>query len=172
MDFVSPAVRSHIMKSVGRKHTRPELAVRTALRRLGASYRLHVKLLPGSPDIVVRSRSLVIFVHGCFWHRHAGCSRCTTPRTRASYWKEKFEANVVRDRRNSQALASLGWSVIVIWECETRDPSGLEEKLKLALAAASGSYAPRQKTKRGRKRAIELSGVLRLQRRPRGTRQD
>ena len=117
------------MARVRSADTSPELAVRKLLHRLGYRFRLHRRDLPGTPDICFPGRRKAIFVHGCFWHRHEGCRRTTTPRTRRSFWTEKFRDNVVRDRGNLNDLAALGWSVLVIWECETADPETLASRL-------------------------------------------
>ncbi len=117
------------MARVGQKNTKPELIVRRLLHGLGYRYRLHKKNLPGTPDICFPSRKKVIFVHGCFWHRHKGCRRTTTPKTRTTFWEEKFRQNVARDRRKIEALHQLGWNALVLWECETEDKSKLESRL-------------------------------------------
>ena len=117
------------MARVGSADTAPELAVRKLLHRLGYRFRLHRRDLPGRPDICFPGRKKAIFVHGCFWHRHEGCRRTTTPGTRRSFWTEKFRDNVARDRSNLHDLAALGWSVLVVWECETADPETLASRL-------------------------------------------
>ena len=118
IDHVSKAKRSAIMKAVGTENTGPEMTVRKALHRLGYRFRLHRKDLPGSPDIVLPKYKTVIFVHGCFWHRHKGCKKATTPKTNTEYWQAKFRQNVDRDKRNKRALEALGWRVVVVWQCE------------------------------------------------------
>lgn len=124
--------RSRIMASVGQRSTQPEVAVRASLRRLGIRYRCNVSTLPGSPDIVVRRLSLVVFVHGCFWHRHI-CSRATTPKSNRAFWQKKFIDNQARDRRVRRELRKAGWSVAVIWECWTRDAKSLDERVRKIL---------------------------------------
>ena len=114
------------MRRVARVHTMPELLVRRALHRLGFRYQLHVKELPGSPDIVLPSARTAVFVHGCFWHRHTGCRAATTPKTRQAFWEEKFQANVERDARKAKALAEAGWAVKVVWECEAKSGTFIE----------------------------------------------
>ena len=99
--------------------TRPELLVRSALHRAGFRFRLHTKGLPGRPDIVLARHGVVIFIHGCFWHRH-GCTLSSEPATRRKFWQAKFEANVARDARNARALRKLGWRVLTVWECALR----------------------------------------------------
>jgi DNA mismatch endonuclease (patch repair protein) len=127
-------VRSRIMRAVPRTDTTPERHVRRLAHSLGFRFRLHRRDLPGTPDIVFPKLSTVVFVHGCFWHRHPGCAKATTPRTRAVFWREKFQANVVRDKRVVARLRALGWRVTVIWECETQHPDRLERKLTKLFA--------------------------------------
>lgn len=121
------------MARVGPRDTKPEMIVRRVLHALGYRFRLQAKELPGRPDIVFRPRRKVIFVHGCFWHRHAGCRRATNPKTRKEFWEAKFLANQARDKRVQEELNALGWSYLVIWECETGNPETLAEKLKAFL---------------------------------------
>lgn len=118
MDNVGVEVRRRMMQSVGSKDTAPELGLRKALHGRGWRYRLHCRNLPGTPDIVFRKAKVAVFVHGCFWHRHPGCSRSTSPKTREAFWAAKFRANVDRDRRKERELEASGWSTIVAWECE------------------------------------------------------
>jgi DNA mismatch endonuclease (patch repair protein) len=132
-------VRSHIMRSVGRSSTKPELVVRRALHALGLRFRLHRKDLPGTPDIVLPRFKTVIFVHGCFWHRHDGCSKASTPKTRVEFWNTKFTENVARDGRNNALLQELGWRVLTIWECD----AGRPVELKRMLATTFGRAASR-----------------------------
>lgn len=128
-DPLTAAQRSELMSRIRSKDTKPEMRVRRLVHGMGYRYRLHAKELPGRPDLVFRPRRKVIFVHGCFWHRHDGCPRATTPKTRTSFWEDKFRKNVVRDRRNLLDLAELGWDAIVVWECETRDLERLAVQL-------------------------------------------
>jgi DNA mismatch endonuclease, patch repair protein len=111
-----------MMSGIGAKDTKPELALRRALHARGFRYRLHDKRLPGKPDIVLPRYKAVIFVHGCFWHRHPNCRYATTPATRPEFWAKKFRGNVERDKRNQVALTDLGWRVAVVWECDLRTP--------------------------------------------------
>ncbi|WP_268995510.1 very short patch repair endonuclease [Microvirga roseola] len=134
MDRVSPAKRRENMQRIKAKDSVPELAVRRTLRALGVHYRLHVRNLPGSPDIVIRRRRLVIFVHGCFWHRHPGCRRAYVPSTRTEWWLHKFQTNVDRDNRAIAALLEKGWKVFVIWECETKNQEILDKVVRNILA--------------------------------------
>ncbi|MCQ1773703.1 very short patch repair endonuclease [Neorhizobium galegae] len=140
--------RSSLMARVKGKNTKPEMIVRRTLFAMGLRYRIHRKDLPGSPDIVFPGRKKAIFVHGCFWHRHAGCRLASTPKTRVDFWKAKFDANAARDSRNIDALEGLGWSVLVVWQCETSDLGQLSENLKsfldgdMPLASITDSAAP------------------------------
>jgi DNA mismatch endonuclease, patch repair protein len=116
----SESARSRIMRSIRGAETEPERLVRSFLHREGLRFRKNVRSLPGRPDIVLRKHRAIVFVHGCFWHRHQGCSRAAQPRTNAAFWKAKFAANVTRDRRVAATLRQLGWRVFTIWECEVR----------------------------------------------------
>ncbi len=129
MDKVSPEKRSLIMAAVRSKNTSTELRVRRLVHGMGYRFRLHKKSLPGCPDLVFPSRRKVIFVHGCFWHRHARCRYSTTPKTRVDFWKEKFEKNVARDRRIRGELKKLGWDVLQIWQCELSDLERVAKKI-------------------------------------------
>lgn len=123
MDSVDRATRSRIMRAVPRQDSVPELKLRKALHRLGLRYRLHVKSLPGTPDIVFPRAHLAVFVHGCFWHRHVGCLLATTPGTNVSFWLDKFRANVARDERVTEQLIAAGWRTEIAWQCEIdQDP--------------------------------------------------
>jgi DNA mismatch endonuclease (patch repair protein) len=108
------------MSAIRSKDTRPELIVRRGLHARGLRYRLHRKDLPGKPDLVFPSRRVVLFVHGCFWHAHAGCRYYKIPRTESERWRKKLEGNRARDVRDQSALISIGWRVVVVWECELR----------------------------------------------------
>ena len=120
IDVVDKATRSRMMAGIQGKNTLPELAVRRSLHAAGFRYRLHVASLPGKPDIVLPRYRAVILVHGCFWHRHPGCRFATTPATRPDFWLDKFRQNVMRDRRNHDALIEQGWKVATVWECDIR----------------------------------------------------
>ncbi len=117
------------MSRVRGKDTTPEIKVRKVLHGLGYRFGLHASDLPGKPDIVLRKRRTAIFVHGCFWHRHAGCRYATTPKSKIAFWRQKFETNVARDRRNIRQLRKSGWRVLVVWQCHTRDERRLSRKL-------------------------------------------
>jgi DNA mismatch endonuclease, patch repair protein len=132
-DHLTPEKRRWNMQRIRSEDTKPEKIVRSLLHQLGFRFRLHRKKLPGSPDIVLPKYQSVIFVHGCFWHRHPGCSRATTPRTRQEYWLPKFRRTVERDRKNQNELRELGWNVIVIWECEIRKSEELGSRFMQTL---------------------------------------
>lgn len=122
------------MSRIRSKDTTPEKRVRSFLHKAGFRFRLHVKKLPGSPDIVLLKYRTVVFVHGCFWHRHKSCKFSYEPKSRQEFWAEKFRQNVDRDEKNRMKLEELGWKVLTIWECETSDMKSvaamLEEILK------------------------------------------
>jgi len=122
-DTLTPEHRSWNMSRIRGRDTAPEKQVRSALHRAGYRFRLHRKDLPGRPDIVLPKHSTVVFVHGCFWHRHQGCRFAYTPKSRVAFWNEKFRTNVGRDRRNLRDLRRLGWKVVTVWECEAERPS-------------------------------------------------
>lgn len=125
---VDPA-RSEQMRLIRSKDTKPELAVRRALFALGYRYRLHSNKLPGKPDLSFPSRKKALFIHGCFWHRHSGCKKTRTPKTRLDYWNPKFAANVERDARNQAQLRAEGWKFMVVWECELHDIERLTRRI-------------------------------------------
>lgn len=120
-DKISSEQRSWIMSRIRSQNTSIEMMVRRYLFSKGFRYRVNVSSLPGKPDIVLRKYNSVIFVHGCFWHRHENCSISNTPKTRTDYWINKFERNVKNDIKNQEKLTALGWNVIVIWECEIKE---------------------------------------------------
>jgi len=123
MDVVDSATRSRMMSGIRSKDTKPEMTVRRYLHARGFRYRLHARGLPGSPDLVLPKYRVAILVHGCFWHRHAGCRFATTPASNVEKWNAKFQTNVDRDVRKLTSLQAAGWRVIVVWECELRrDP--------------------------------------------------
>jgi DNA mismatch endonuclease (patch repair protein) len=133
VDSLTPEERSEIMARVRSKNSRPELAVRRIVFALGYRYRLHARALPGCPDLVFRPRRKVIFVHGCFWHRHANCALARMPKSRIDFWSTKLEGNRKRDERNKRALAREGWKVLTIWECQLRDAARLEARIRRFL---------------------------------------
>lgn len=120
MDRLSANRRSWLMSRVRGENTTPELTVRKYLHALGFRYRLHVKELPGKPDIVLPKYRTVVFVHGCFWHRHRGCRYASMPKSNVKFWIKKFKLNVARDKRNAVALRKAGWRCLTIWGCETK----------------------------------------------------
>lgn len=117
----TPEQRSRIMRAVHSRDTAPEMVVRRFLHAAGLRFRLHDQRLPGAPDLVFPSRRVALFVHGCFWHQHPGCKAAARPKSRQDYWHRKLDGNVARDARHAAELAAAGWTVLIIWECETRD---------------------------------------------------
>ena len=115
-DVVDRATRSRMMSGIRGRDTKPEKQVRSFLHRAGLRFRLHASL-PGKPDLVFPKHGAVVFVHGCFWHRHAGCRYATTPSSNVDFWQAKFDANVARDKRVTRHLRKAGWRVLVVWEC-------------------------------------------------------
>ena len=139
MDKLDPKRRSENMRAIRAKHTKPELAVRHALRQAGfTGYRLHRRDLPGKPDIAFVGRKKAILVHGCFWHGHDCREGLRRPRARPEYWLPKISGNQARDARHQKDLISQGWSVLVIWECEISDPALAQRLADFVGAASSG----------------------------------
>jgi DNA mismatch endonuclease (patch repair protein) len=134
MDHVSKTTRSEIMASVRSKDTSPELTVRSLVHRMGYRFRLHRKDLPGTPDLVFVGLRKVIFIHGCFWHRHIGCKYATDPKTRVRFWQAKFDSNVQRDSRTRRQLNRLGWRVSTVWQCDLKKPERLVKRLAKFLS--------------------------------------
>lgn len=126
-DIVDKETRSRMMSGIRAKNTKPEMIVRSHLHRAGLRFRLHTKL-PGKPDLVFPKFRTVVFVHGCFWHRHKGCRFASTPVSNAAFWKAKFDSNVVRDIRVKKELRKLGWRSIDVWECKLRNKSASSRK--------------------------------------------
>jgi DNA mismatch endonuclease (patch repair protein) len=120
MDRLTPEERSRHMKKIKGKDTKPEMIVRKFLHANGFRFRLHDKSLPGRPDIKLSKYKTAIFIHGCFWHGHQDCHIYQMPKTRIEFWKNKIDNNIVRDKRNLEALEQAGWKVIVIWECQLK----------------------------------------------------
>jgi DNA mismatch endonuclease (patch repair protein) len=137
MDSLTPEQRSERMGRIKGRDTGPEMVVRRLLHRLGYRYRLHARDLPGRPDIVFRSRRVAIFVHGCFWHRHPNpeCRLARLPKSRLDFWLPKLEGNLARDLENQGRLETMGWKVLVIWECQTGKMDELESILREALTS-------------------------------------
>ena len=127
MDHLTPEKRSWNMSRIKSKNTTPEMYMRSALHHAGYRFRLHVKTLPGKPDIVLPKYKTVIFIHGCFWHRHKGCRRATMPSTNKEYWTKKFQQTIERDKKEQRVLKNLNWQVIVIWECELNNKDTLDD---------------------------------------------
>lgn len=130
MDVMSKAARSKNMAAIKGKNTKPELIVRRFLYASGFRYWLHRNDLLGKPDIVLKRYKVIVFVHGCFWHRHENCPKTTTPKTRNDFWVAKFKGNVERDKKAIRELETLGYRVIVVWECETKNTDRLEQLVK------------------------------------------
>ena len=128
MDTLSTEARSRLMSRIKGRDTKPELLVRSTAHRLGLRFRLHDTRLPGKPDLVLPKHRTVIFVHGCFWHRH-GCKLASNPKSRQDYWLPKFERNVRRDAEHRATLEAAGWRVVVIWECEAKARDQLQARL-------------------------------------------
>jgi DNA mismatch endonuclease (patch repair protein) len=133
MDTLTHAERSTRMRLIRGADTKPELRVRSIVHRCGYRYKLHDASLPGKPDMVFSSRRKVVFIHGCFWHRHPGCSLARLPKSRLSFWLPKLTNNRQRDVRNIARLRRAGWKVKVIWECETKSADRIEKKLRTFL---------------------------------------
>ena len=130
MDTLTPKQRSERMSRIRGKDMRPELTVRRITHGMGYRYRLHVRTLPGNPDLVFRPRRKVIFVHGCFWHRHEGCKLARLPKTRLEFWLPKLESNKQRDMAKQAQLHESGWEVLVIWECWLSDTAFVQSEIK------------------------------------------
>ncbi|WP_328984122.1 very short patch repair endonuclease [Thiorhodovibrio winogradskyi] len=139
-DTLTPSERSERMSRIRGKDSTAELRLRRMIHGMGYRYRLHVKDLPGTPDLVFRSRKAVIFMHGCFWHRHHGCALARLPKSKRAFWEEKLNSNKERDNRNQQRLVDMGWKVMVIWECEMqqKDLAGLAKRIKHFLIGNDG----------------------------------
>jgi len=141
VDIVDSRTRSRMMAGIRGRNTKPELQVRRYLHSQGFRYRLHDGKLPGSPDIIMPKYKLLIFVHGCFWHRHQGCRYATDPAQNREKWEGKFRQNVERDHKQVKQLIDLGWRVLVIWECGLRSPSSDLSWLPEHIKKGTGSYA-------------------------------
>ena len=122
--------RSKNMAAIKSKNTNPEIKVRKLLHSLGYRFRLHKKELPGSPDIVLKKYKTVVFVHGCFWHRHKECKYASNPKTREEFWNKKFLSNIERDIKVRERIKAAGWKSIVVWACELNDIQKLKKRLK------------------------------------------
>ncbi len=135
-DRITKKHRSWNMSRIRSKHTSSEISVRSALHVLGYRFRLHGKGLPGSPDLVLSKYKTVIFVHGCFWHRHLECKYAYMPKSRQAFWEVKFQNNITRDLEVREQLQKLGWRIVIVWECETKNRVRLKELLVLRLRDA------------------------------------
>ncbi len=134
MDNLSPEQRRWTMTQVKGRDTTPEIVVRSLLHRLGFRFRVQGRKLAGKPDIVLPKHRTVVFVHGCFWHRHPNCKRASTPVSNADYWTTKFKRTVARDASHQAVLEAEGWRVLVVWECELRDLPALAMRLQHCLS--------------------------------------
>lgn len=132
-DRLTKSERSAHMRRIGKSDTLPEIAVRRVAHRLGLRFRLHRRDLPGTPDLVFPKRRTVVMVHGCFWHQHEGCRLARQPKSRLDYWLPKLARNRARDLEARTMLAALGWNVITIWECQTKDAAMVERELAVLL---------------------------------------
>jgi DNA mismatch endonuclease (patch repair protein) len=133
VDRLTKEHRSWNMSRIRSRNTIPEVSLRSLLHKMGYRFRLHKQNLPGKPDIVLQKYKTVIFVHGCYWHRHTGCPRAHVPKTNIAYWEEKFRRNKRRDRDDQRQLRKLGWKFYVVWECEVGDSDFLKRKLTRIL---------------------------------------
>ena len=131
-DVHSKETRSYNMSRIKGKDTKPEMLVRRFLHAKGFRYRLHVKDLPGKPDIVLPKYKIIIFIHGCFWHGHEGCKYYVVPKTRTEWWLNKINTNIANDHKAHQALEKQGWKIITLWECDLK-PSVIEKTLTALL---------------------------------------
>lgn len=144
VDRLTPEHRSWLMSRVKSKNTTPELRVRKVAHALGLRFRLHRSDLPGKPDLVFPKYRTVVFVHGCFWHRHPGCPKTSTPKTSTEMWLAKFKRNMERDAENIAQLSALGWQSVVIWECTTRSPDQIAHQLQNILTHRGCCLNPRK----------------------------
>ncbi|WP_186024241.1 very short patch repair endonuclease [Burkholderia gladioli] len=143
-DETPEALRSRTMRAVKSKDTRPEMIVRRFLHAAGLRYRLHDGRLPGKPDLVFPGRRVALFVHGCFWHQHPSCPAAARPKSSSDYWTRKLDGNVARDARHQDELAAAGWTVLIIWECQTRNLDALRELLVRLRACPAMTVASRR----------------------------
>ncbi len=136
-DTLTKAERSALMARIRGTNTKPEVFVRSALHRAGFRFRIHNRALPGRPDIVLAKHRTVVFVHGCFWHRH-GCALASEPATRRAFWREKFARNMARDKRTAAALRRAGWRVLTVWECSLRTAARREQAIQRLVKRIAG----------------------------------
>ena len=139
-DVVTPDHRSKIMSMIKGKNTKPEMIVRSVCHEMGLRYRLHRKDLPGTPDLVFTKHRICIFVHGCFWHRHPACKYAYTPKSRLDFWLPKLAKNVERDSLAQEKLKALGWKIVVIWECHTKDRETLHDEVFAVFGLNAQTY--------------------------------
>lgn len=130
------------MRRIRSKGMKPEIAVRSLVHGLGYRFRLHRRDLPGAPDLVLPRHKKIILVHGCFWHQHPGCREGRVPGTRQDYWQPKLSRNVERDAENEARIRALGWAVLVVWECELKDPADVRDRLARFLRSGSRPRGP------------------------------
>ena len=140
-DTLTIAERSRLMAKIKGKNTAPERAVRSLLHRAGYRFRIHVRGLPGTPDIVLPRHRAIIFVHGCFWHRHANCKIATTPQSHRKFWADKFARNVANDRKHRRRLRRLGWKVVIVWSCQLKHSDRVLAKIEKVLKPRIAAYA-------------------------------
>jgi DNA mismatch endonuclease, patch repair protein len=140
MDRLTKERRSWNMSRIKGRDTKPEKLVRSLLHRLGYRFRVHRQDLPGRPDIILPKYTTVIFVHGCFWHRHRGCKYAYIPKSRQDFWESKFRQNVERDSRKELQIKKMGWNVILVWECQLRDIKKLTDRLNKQLKGPLAAY--------------------------------
>lgn len=133
VDTLTPRERSERMARIKAKNTTPEMKLRKLVYGMGFRYRIHDRRLPGRPDLVFQGRRAVIFIHGCFWHRHSGCRLARIPKSNVEFWSNKLEKNRLRDARNIASLEALGWRVLVIWECEIKNDDRMKNTIKMFL---------------------------------------
>ena len=148
-DVFTKVKRSWVMSRIRGKDTGPERSVRSFLHQRGFRFRLHLKALPGCPDIVLPKLKTAIFVHGCFWHHHLNCEYAVYPKNRAAFWRKKIEGTIARDRNAIRKLRSLGWTSIIVWECEIeRDSRCFDKLLKRLTKAVASEKRSRAKSAR------------------------
>jgi DNA mismatch endonuclease (patch repair protein) len=174
MDTISPERRSAVMARIRGRDTKPEMIVRRLAHAMGYRFRLHRRDFPGSPDLVFSPRRKVVFVHGCYWHRHPGCQFAYSPKSNTEFWTRKFDSNIARDQRVEEELEQLGWDVLTIWECEASEavlefltsdllkPQGLETSMA-SLLTHRDTWADRRRRHMTelRERAVEAEAKLR-----------
>ena len=155
-DFLSPSSRSERMSRIRGSNTKPEMRLRRMLHAAGFRYKLHASRLPGRPDIVLPKYETVVFVHGCFWHRHPGCKVASEPKSNKAFWASKFSRNVARDRQNSRKLRAQGWHVYVVWECQLNSALKSTNALRRLTSRFKSTFDPartRPSSKAGKTKA-------------------